>query len=151
MKQKFTILLITLILAMSTGCSSLAKSDYEGPGAVIKAELAKNPIKEGEINGIYDDLEGKTFKVQTTQKLDKSDPYGDVDSAKEETKSGYNWLCVPYSDITTDVMLWLTDDEWNKLNYSKGDTIVLQIDDVMFRGTKDGSIRQYYINAHLAE
>ena len=150
MKKILSLLFVlTMPLGLAACGGSAAKADYNSPKAVIEAHEAINT--EWKNNGIYTDLEGKTFKIKTTATLDKSEPFGDTGKAKKADKDSRPWVCVPYSDIETDVMLWLTNEEWEKLNYKKGDTMVLEIDDIMVRGTKNGGLRQYYINAAPAD
>lgn len=148
MKKTFTVLSIALIItAIFAGCGSSPKADYDSPKAVIEALNAIHT--EWENNQLYNDLEGKTFIVKTSKTLDKSDPVGDQEAAKKSP--GRNWVCIPYSDINIDVMLWLTNEQWESIKYKKGDTLVLQVEFIAQRGTKNGSLRQYYINAILPE
>ena len=150
MKKIFITLLAVLISAAAfTGCSSSAKADYDSPKDVIKAHEAINT--EWKNNQLYDDLKGKTFKVTANNTLDKTHPYGDTEKTKTTKKDSHNWVCIPYSDLETDVMLWLTNEEWDKIKYKKGDTLILQVDIIAQRGTKNGGIRQYYLNATMPE
>ncbi|MBR1852557.1 MAG: hypothetical protein IJ794_05320 [Lachnospiraceae bacterium] len=66
--------------------------------------------------------------------MDKADPIGDQEAAKRS--EGRNWVYIPYSDINIDVMLWLTNEQWQSIKYKKGDTLVLQVDFIAQRGTK---------------
>ena len=150
MKKIAVLLIVTLVLSVFSSCGSpLPEADYESPKAVIEAHEAINP--EWKNNSIYDDLAGKTFIVKTTKPLDKSDPLGGNSDSQSSSKEGYNWLCFPYSDIEIDVFLSLTDEQWEKIEYKKGDTLILQVDSIGQRGTANGKIRQYYIMAYLAE
>ncbi|MBR1736859.1 MAG: hypothetical protein IJ736_07570 [Firmicutes bacterium] len=144
----FVVFMMTIILS---SCGDFTeKADYDSPKEVIKAHENINP--EWENNRMYDDLKGKTFKVKTTQKLDKSDPKGNVEEAMaNKDKGGRDWMCVPYSSIDTDVMLWLTTEQWENIKYNEGDTLLLQVEFIAQRGSKSGNIRQYYINAVLPD
>ena len=149
-------MLIPLVLVFAcSGCGAAAKADYESPKAVIEASNAIHTEWEG--SKIYGDLEGKTFKIVTTQALDNSNApaKAETDTEKGNTENGdlkdHNWVCVPYSDINTDVMLFLTDEQYAEMKYKKGDTMVLEVVLIMQRGTKEGKLRQYYINAILPE
>ena len=140
---------IMMIILASCG-DFMEKADYDSPKEVIKAH--ENIHTEWENNQMYDDLKGKTFKVRTTQKLDKSNPKGNVEKAMaNKDKGGRDWVCIPYSDIDIDVMLWMTTEQWESIKYNEGDTLVLKVDFIAQRGTKDGNIRQYYLNASLPD
>ena len=156
MKKLTSALFLSLICISSfTGCGASAKADYESPKAVIEASNAIHT--EWENNQLYDELEGKTFKVKTTEALDNSNAAAETGADKKTDKSAkgklddHKWVCIPYSDIETDVMLWLTDEQYAEMKYKKGDTLVLEVIFIAQRGTKDGKLRQYDINAILPE
>ena len=141
MKKIFiTVLLIVITTVIFSGCSSSADADYESPEAVIDATVEANPAEEGEIYGMYDDLKGKTFAVKTNN-------YKENDICLVYDKG--------YKSNTIEVFLGeIYDENGNNIkdfDYKEGDTLVLEIDFVSFRGTKDGKIRQYFINAVLPE
>ena len=149
-------MLIPLVLVFAcSGCGEAAKADYESPKAVIEAHNAIHT--EWENNQLYDDLEGKTFKVKATEGLDNSNAAVETGADKKSDKSekgkldDHRWVCIPYSDIGTDVMLWMTDEQYAEMKYKKGDTLVLEVSFIAQRGTKEGKLRQYYINAILPE
>ncbi|MBQ7265765.1 MAG: hypothetical protein IJS61_06670 [Firmicutes bacterium] len=150
MKKLYLLLMVLILSFVLSACSSTSTAaDYDSPKAVIEAHEAINT--EWKNNSIYDDLKGKTFKVKTTQKLDKDNPLGDVEKAATYDKEDRNWLCMPYSSLDTDVMLFLTNEEWEKIKYNKGDTLILKVESIMQRGTQNGGLRQYYIDAILAD
>ncbi|MBR4223390.1 MAG: hypothetical protein IKR73_01115 [Oscillospiraceae bacterium] len=141
MKRTFATLCLSMILASGfTGCSTASKADFISPNSVIDATVDAHPIVDGEIHGMYDDLKGKTVSVKTNlyKENDIAFVYEDwYDSNKV-------WVTIGY----------LYDDKGEPLtdfDYKKGDTIVLEVEDVMFRGTKDGKIREYFINTTLPD
>ena len=141
MKRIITAFMIPLILLTAlTGCGSEEQTDYESPEEVVDATIEAHPITDGEIYDIYDDLEGKTFKVKTNC-------YKENDICLVYDKS--------YKSNTVEVFLGeIYDENGNNIkdfDYKEGDTLVLEIDFVSFRGTKNGKIRQYFINAVLPD
>ncbi|HBI51157.1 MAG TPA: hypothetical protein DDX72_00060 [Ruminococcaceae bacterium] len=135
MKHILKLLLLTVISAVILcGCESLPDADFESPDAVIDATLANNPIQEGEINGMYDDLAGKTLLVKTNSKKEN-------DIAVLYTGTyGTNSVSVFIGGLYDDSGKPLTN-----FDYNKGDYVVVKIDFVSFRGTKDGKLREYFI------
>ena|GEM_PF-1510248 len=148
MKKLF---LAAAVAAMALGVTACGgpEGDYESPSAVIEAHEALHP--EWENSQLYSDLEGKTFVVKASQKLDKSDPLGDTEKERQNDGDDHDWLCIPYSDIETEVFLWLTDEEWEAIEYDKNDELLVKVEFIAQRGNSSGSLRQYYINATLAE
>ncbi|MBQ4487271.1 MAG: hypothetical protein II936_09740 [Oscillospiraceae bacterium] len=141
MKRTLAILMFTVICAViSAGCSSSSKVDFDSPNAVIEATLAAHPIQEGEIYGIYDDLKGKTVSVKTNN-------YKENDIVLL-----YDGL---YNSNTVNVFIGGLYDSSGKpltdFDYKKGDTVVVEIDSVDFRGTKNGKLREYFINTVLPD
>ncbi len=142
----FMLTVLTLIFNLSS-CGAKLKGDYDDPEALIDAHEAIHT--EWENNASFDDLEGKTFVIKATRDLDKKDPLGDVEKSKG--KEGYNWMCSPYSSLESQVIVWLTEDQWNRIEYKKGDTMLLKTELILQRGSKNGEIRQYYIFAYWVE
>ena len=137
MKKTAGLLILTLMLCIFTGCgSSVSEADFKDPEAVIEEFLSLHPISEDETQGIYDDLSGKTVSVKTNE---KTQPVYLVYDALYHTTSQIQ------------VMLSGENGEYGNFDYEKGDTLVLEIEYVMMRGTKDGKIRQYFINVILPE
>lgn len=139
MKRTVIVLFLIMISAVIfCGCSSSPKADFDSPESVIDATLEANPIQEGEIYGIYDDLKGKTVSVKTNNYKEN-----DIVLLYDGT----------YKSNTVNVLIgYLYDSNGNPLtdfDYKKGDTVVVEIVDVMFRGTKNGKIREYFINVVL--
>jgi hypothetical protein len=87
----------------------------------------------------------------TKNSVDGDDKDKKTDKSAKGKLDDHKWVCIPYSDIETDVMLWLTDEQYAEMKYKKGDTLVLEVIFIAQRGTKDGKLRQYYINAILPE
>ncbi|MBQ9519241.1 MAG: hypothetical protein IJR59_05045 [Firmicutes bacterium] len=140
MKKLFYVLIIFVLLISLSACGSLPKADYDSPDAVIDAALAQHPIKEGDIYDIYDELEGKTFRVKTNL-------YKENDiSVVYQGSYGSNTIDVDLAGIYDESGKPLTD-----FDYKKGDTIVLKVAFVSFRGTKSGNLRQYFIMAELPD
>ena len=141
MKQTLSFLLIIItIVAVFSGCASKPDADFGTPEAVIDAILEQNPIQEGEIYGIYDDLKGKTVCIKTNMKREN-----DISFLYEGTYK---------SNTVTVVITGLYDDNAHPLtdfDYNKGDYVVTELEYVTFRGTKSGNIREYTIFTVLPE
>ena len=81
MRRALTFLFAVIIAALAlVGCNSV-KTDYASPKEVIEAHEAIHT--EWENNQLYDDLEGKTFKIKANADLDKSNTKGDTEIAKK--------------------------------------------------------------------
>lgn len=122
-----------IVTAAFTGCSSKTVTDYTSPNNVVDVTLELHPIVEGEIYDIYSDLEGKTVSVV-------------VNNIDHEYLMPYHGS---YGSNTVEVFIDHIDNP--DYSYKEGETIVLEVDSVAFRGTKDGKIRQYFINTVLPD
>ena len=135
MKLKLTVMLVMLIIVSAfSGCASQPDADFASPEDVIEAILEINPIQEGEIYGIYDDLKGKTVCIKTNLKREN-----DISFLYEGTYK---------TNTVTVVITGLYDDNAHPLtdfDYNKGDYVVTEVDLITFRGTKSGNIREYTI------
>ena len=124
---------VIIVTAAFTGCSSKPVTDYTSPNNVVDVTLELHPIVEGEIYDIYSDLEGKTVSVV-------------VNNIDHEYLMPYHGS---YGSNTVEVFIDHIDNP--DYSYKEGETIVLEVDSVAFRGTKDGKIRQYFINTVLPD
>ena len=88
----------------------------------------------------HDDLKGRTVSVKTN--LYKEN---DIAFVYEGTYNTNNVL------VTIGYLYDDNGDPLTDFDYKKGDTIVLEVHDVAFRGTKNGKIREYYINTVLPD
>ena len=142
MKRRFfaATFLAMIMMFSFTGCNSAPKADFDSPNSVIEETLKNNPIVEGEIYGLYDDLKGRTVSVKTN--LYKEN---DIAFVYEGTYNTNNVL------VTIGYLYDDNGDPLTDFDYKKGDTIVLEVHDVAFRGTKNGKIREYYINTVLPD
>ncbi|MBQ9209447.1 MAG: hypothetical protein IJ149_07670 [Oscillospiraceae bacterium] len=124
---------VIIVTAAFTGCSSKPVTDYTSPNNVVDVTLELHPIEEGVIYDWYDDLEGKTVSVV-------------VNNIDHEYLMPYHGS---YGSNTVEVFIDHIDNP--DYSYKEGETIVLEVDSVAFRGTKDGKIRQYFINTVLPD
>lgn len=127
-------LVMLIIVSAFSGCASQPDADFASPEDVIEAILEINPIQEGEIYGIYDDLKGKTVCIKTNLKREN-----DISFLYEGTYK---------TNTVTVVITGLYDDNAHPLtdfDYNKGDYVVTEVDLITFRGTKSGNIREYTI------
>ncbi len=122
-----------IVTAAFTGCSSKPVTDYTSPNNVVDVTLELHPIVEGEISDIYSDLEGKTVAVV-------------VNNIDHEYLMPYH---ATYGSNTVNVLIDHIDEP--DYSYKEGETIVLEIDFVSFRGTKNGKMREYTINTVLPD
>lgn len=134
MKRLFVLFLsAAMAAAVFTGCASTPKTDYISPNNVVDVTVELHPIEEGVIYDMYDDLEGKTVAVV-------------VNNIDHEYLMPYH---ASYGTNTVEVFIDHIDNP--DYSYKEGDTLVLEIDNVAFRGTKNGKIREYFINTVLPD
>ncbi len=131
--KKTTAVLVVLFMvtALFAGCSGSPKADFEDPQAVVDALLAEYSLEGDNVVDVTGDFAGKTVSIKTNE---RDDPIVDIYKKVTLTTGLYVILVDSYSS------------SGNRFDYNVGDTVVMEIAEIMFRAYKDGAVRDIFIS-----
>ena len=135
MKRLFPVITALFILVSAiSGCGFAPRADFADAKAVVDAYLSDHTLEGDGYSDICTELAGKTVSVKTNV---KNEP-----------------IAVVYEKVTLYTGIYVTvygedHGEVTDLDYSEGDTLVLEITEVAVRAYNDGQYRDFFINVKL--